>query len=147
MPALTPPTHRLALSSEFFCSYHKFSYQIHYSNVLHISIVDFFEPIRIPADRLFKTVFLRPLMGTDKTDLFEILYWGFIREIVYPFRFPLKFDRCKTLYAETCMHFCDDFQRRPTVIPREKHEKVDLGQPINCPGKRQVVMTSRLLVQ
>jgi len=47
---------------------------------------------------------------------------------------------------ETCMHFCADFHPRPAVIPREKHKKVYLGQPIICPGKRQVVITSRLLI-
>jgi hypothetical protein len=82
----------------------------------------------------------------DKTDLYGILCCGFIREIVYPFHFPLTFDKCKTLYMETCMRFCADFQPRPAVIPREKHKKVYLGQPIICPGKRQAVITSRLLV-
>jgi hypothetical protein len=45
---------------------------------------------------------------------------------------------------ETCMHFCADFQLRSAVIPREKQKNVYIGQPIISPGKRNVVITSRL---
>jgi len=44
------------------------------------------------------------------------------------------------------MHFCADFQPRPAVIPREKRKKIYLGQPIIVPGKRQAVITFRLLI-